>query len=404
MAMSDRATRRAFDTHGVVCKTHIGGQALIEGIMMRGRYNWAVAVREPSGDIYTEEHDLASGRERNTWMYWPVVRGVVAFVESLALGYRALEIAGAHAYDLDEDGGDDEAAPSGEAESVARPRSERPEAIPLGGSRVVVDDAARACGQAVQDDAEGSVRAEPSRDESQGGLGKGVMTVSMVLGLVLGVLLFAVAPAVVTNLLVGDYTKGTFAWNVVDGLIRVAIFLIYLAAISLMPDIRRMFAYHGAEHETIHCYEHGLELTPANAQTFPRLHVRCGTAFLLMTMIIAILVFTIVPVDRFIMLVGVTNGATRLAIVICSRIVLMPLVAGLAYEVTVKWAGNRPENPLVRVVLWPGLQLQRLTTNQPDEGMLECAIAAMGLVLERERAEAREAEVQAASAGEGVIG
>jgi uncharacterized protein YqhQ len=348
--MSDRAAHRAFDTKGVIRKTHIGGQALIEGIMMRGRYNWAVAVREPSGDIYTEEHDLTSGRKRNAWMYWPVIRGVVAFVESLALGYKALEIAGAHAYDFEEE--------AGPMEAVDPP----------------------------------SVQ-----DEDHAGLGKGVMTVSMVLGLVLGVFLFAVAPAVITNLMVGDYTKGTLVWNIVDGFIRIALFLVYLAAIALMPDIKRMFAYHGAEHETIHCYEHGLELTPANAQMFPRLHVRCGTAFLLMTMIIAILVFTLVPVDRFIAWTGVTNGVVRLMLVICSRVVLMPLVAGLAYEVTVKWAGNRPENPLVRVVLWPGLQLQRLTTNQPDEGMLECAIAAMGLVLERERLEAEKTGVQKTS-------
>jgi uncharacterized protein YqhQ len=214
------------------------------------------------------------------------------------------------------------------------------------------------------------------------------MTVSMILGLVLGVGIFVVLPAVITNLLVGDYGEKTLLWNIIDGVLRIAIFVFYIWLIGRMKDIQRMFAYHGAEHKTIHCYEHGLELTPANAQTFPTLHVRCGTAFLLTTMLIAILVFTIVPVGPLIDAMGVTNGILRLVLVIISRIILLPVVAGFSYEVTVKWAGSHPDNPLVQIVLWPGLQMQRLTTNIPDEGMLECAIAAMNCVLEREQLEA----------------
>lgn len=148
-----------------------------------------------------------------------------------------------------------------------------------------------------------------------------------------------------------------------------------------------MFSYHGAEHKTIHCYEHGLALTPENARSFPRLHVRCGTAFLIMVMIIAILVYTVVPLDALIAAWGFT-GPAAFAVLIVARIVLMPVIAGISYEITVKWAGSHPESPLVRVVLWPGMQMQRLTTNEPDDGMLECAIAAMKLVLEREEREA----------------
>jgi uncharacterized protein YqhQ len=145
-----------------------------------------------------------------------------------------------------------------------------------------------------------------------------------------------------------------------------------------------MFAYHGAEHKTIHCFEHGLELTPQNAASFPRLHVRCGTAFLIMVMIIAIIVYTVLPLDALIAALGVTDSVQMFILVIVARIILLPLIAGISYEINVKWAGSHPENPLVKVILWPGLQMQRLTTNEPDESQLEAAIQAMKLVLKYE--------------------
>ena len=331
--------REAQRTEGVLVQTHIGGQALLEGVMMRGRYNWAVAVRQPDGSIYTEQHDLASGKDRASWMRIPVIRGCVAFVESLALGYKALGIAADHAFDLSEEGGPAAADESGDAGSE--------------------------------------------------GVGQGMMVLSFLLGLVFAIVVFIVAPAALTNLIMGDYTAHTLAWNLVDGCIRVALFILYVWGISFMEDIRRMFGYHGAEHKTIHCYEHGRELTPENAQGYPRLHVRCGTAFLVMTLIVAIIVFSVVPVGPLIDQLGVTNPVARLVLVMVSRLVLLPLVAGVSYEVTVKWAGSRPDDPLVKVVLWPGMQMQRLTTRQPDEDMLECAIVAMQLVIEREVQEAQ---------------
>ena len=263
--------------------------------MMRGRYNWAVAVRTPDGSIYTEEHDLASGRAKNSWMYWPIIRGCTAFVESLALGFKALGISIEHAYDWDED----------------------------------------------EDDADDG--------KKSGGTGA-LMTLSMIVGIVLGIVIFVVLPAALSNLVLGEASMNSVAWNIFDGIVRVAIFILYIWLISLMKDIRRMFSYHGAEHKTIHCYEHGEALEPGVAMRFPRLHVRCGTAFIIM------------------------------------------VIAGVSYEVTVKWAGSHPDNKLVRVILWPGMQMQRLTTNPPDEGMIECAIAAMNLVLAREELEARKAE------------
>lgn len=327
-------TQRAFDEDGEL-KTHVGGQALIEGIMMRGRYNWAAAIREPNGNIYVEAHDLASGKDRNRWLYWPIIRGCTAFFESLVLGFKALSIASQHAFAGEDENGEEELE-----------------------------------------------------------FGSGAMAFSMVMGLVLGIVLFVVAPAIITNLLVGEYDDRTLMWNLVDGIIRVGIFVFYIWLIGQMKDISRMFEFHGAEHKTIHCFEHGLPLTPENARSFPRLHVRCGTAFLIMVMIIAILIYTITPLNGLIDAWGVHDTVPKLMLVMAVRILLMPLIAGVSYEITVKWAGSHPEKKLVRIVLWPGLQMQKLTTKEPDDEQLACAIAAMKPVLEREQAEAERKAMQ----------
>ena len=406
------AVKRAFAEDGAN-KTHVGGQALIEGVMMRGRYNWAAAVREPSGNIYIEEHDLASGKAKNKWLYWPVVRGCRAFVESLILGYKALEIAAMHAYGDEEEPGAkaEEASVNGAIskedasvdESVASEISgfswkndfgnpdEAIDALGAQRSLDIVVEANTAESGAVEPNAvepgAAARESDETRDGDDGGFGKREMAISMVLGLLLGVGLFIVAPAFIANVLVGEYDDKTLLWNVVDGIVRIVVFVFYIWLIGRMQDIKRMFSYHGAEHKTIHCYEHGLPLTPENARSFPRLHVRCGTAFLIMVMIIAIFVYTITPLNGLIAAWGVPDGPAKLALVIVARILLMPVIAGISYEITVKWAGSHPENPLVKVVLWPGMQMQRLTTNEPDDEMLECAIAAMQRVLEREERE-----------------
>lgn len=412
-ALSKRsAVKRAFAEDGAN-KTHVGGQALIEGVMMRGRYNWAAAVREPSGNIYIEEHDLASGKAKNKWLYWPVVRGCRAFVESLILGYKALEIAAMHAYGDEEEPGakaeevSENGAISKEGASVDESVASETngfswkndfgnpdEAIDaLGAQRsldIVVETNTAESGAVEPNAVEPGAAARESVetcDGDDGGFGKREMAISMVLGLLLGVGLFIVAPAFIANVLVGEYDDKTLLWNVVDGIVRIVVFVFYIWLIGRMQDIKRMFSYHGAEHKTIHCYEHGLPLTPENARSFPRLHVRCGTAFLIMVMIIAIFVYTITPLNGLIAAWGVPDGPAKLALVIVARILLMPVIAGISYEITVKWAGSHPENPLVKVVLWPGMQMQRLTTNEPDDEMLECAIAAMQRVLEREERE-----------------
>ena len=372
----------AFSADGdVLCRTHIGGQALIEGVMMRGRYNWAVGIREPGGGIYTEEHDLASGRDKNSWLRWPVVRGCTAFVESLMLGFKALNVATEHAYDWEET----------EEEREQRLKKEsRKKKVPVEELRAAEDaeEAGRAFDMAC--------KKEDAPDEELDVM----MTVSMVIGLIVGVAIFVIAPAALSNLVFGEAAMNTVGWNIFDGILRVLIFVAYIWLISRMKDIKRMFAYHGAEHKTIHCFEHGLALNAANAQLFPTLHVRCGTAFLIMVMLIAIFVYTVLgaPINALVDLTGVTEGPLRFVLVVLTRILLMPVIAGVSYEITVQWAGKRPNNPLVRVILWPGMQMQRLTTNPPDDSMVECAIAAMELVLAREELEAAKKQDTAASA------
>ena len=427
--------KRAFSDDGPL-KTHVGGQALLEGIMMRGKFNWAVAVRTPDGDIYTEEHDLASGKDKNAWMYWPIIRGCRAFVESLALAYKALEIAALHAFndEMPEDEEEPEnAAPVGASDDAAAELAseeavldevldpvDEPEPEPhtfswkddfgrpdtmidaLGAQRtleVVTDPEPMAVASEAEAEPQSIVSAagaavDFSGDDEPAGeevFGKREMAISMALGLVLGVVLFVVAPALIANLIVGEYDAHTLAWNIIDGIVRVAVFVFYIWLIGRMEDIKRMFMYHGAEHKTIHCFEHGLPLTPENARSFPRLHVRCGTAFLIMVMIIAIIVYTLTPLNALISAWGVPDGAPKLILVIIVRILLMPLIAGISYEITVKWAGSHPDNWLVKIILWPGMQMQYLTTNEPDDEQIECAIAAMKLVLEREEREAAAA-------------
>lgn len=318
--MTDTAAKLPID--GPIKHTHIGGQAVLEGIMMRGRYNWAVAVRTPGGEIHSEEHDLASGADKAEWMRWPIVRGCVAMVETLSLALKAFQVS---------------ASLMGETE-----------------------------------------------DEQLTGKEIGF---TMVLGVVLAAAFFIVLPAIVTSLLVGRPTVHPFQWNVIDGVLRVVVFFLYIWGIGRMSDIQRVFAYHGAEHKTIHAYEHDLPLEPEYIQRYGTLHVRCGTSFLLMVMVVAILVFSLVPVRLIAASLHLTGAASIVLVSIVSRLLLMPLVAGLAYEITVKWAGNHSENPFVRVLLWPGMQMQRMTTNEPDDGMIEVAVAAMRPIIEREQRE-----------------
>jgi uncharacterized protein YqhQ len=309
---------------GPITHTHIGGQAVLEGIMMRGRYNWAVAVRTPDGSIHFEEHDLESGKAKKSWMRWPIVRGCVAMVETLSLAMKAFSVS---------------ASLAGETEEEQLTAKE--------------------------------------------------ISITMILGAGLAIVFFIVLPAVLTTLMVGSAAANPFRWNIVDGILRVLAFFGYIWAIGRMGDIKRVFGYHGAEHKTIHAYEHNLPLEPELIQRYETLHVRCGTSFLLMVMILAILVFSLVPVRLIAASLGVDSRIGITLIAIAARLLFLPLVAGLAYEVTVKWAGNHSTNPFVKILLWPGMQLQRMTTREPSDDMVEVAVAAMVPIIAREEREER---------------
>jgi uncharacterized protein YqhQ len=298
----------------------VGGQAVLEGVMMRGVSTWAVAVRKPApdqlreggldageaarGEIEVVTRPLDSLLQRHRLLRLPIIRGVVALGEALAIGFKALNIS-ANAQ-----------VPEGEKE-----------------------------------------------------IGGFTWALTVVAGMALAVVLFFLVPVGLTSL-IKDFLDSAVLFWLVEGIVRTAIFLGYLWAVSRLPDLRRVFEYHGAEHKTISCYEAGLELTPENAQRFSRLHPRCGTSFLLVVMIVAIFVFAPIGLPEWYWLM-------------ITRVVGVPLIAGISFEL-IKAAGRNRHIPAVRALMWPGLQLQRLTTREPDHDQLAVAIAAMNAVLEHE--------------------
>jgi uncharacterized protein YqhQ len=313
----------------------VGGQAVLEGVMMRGISTWAVAVRKPSseqlaaggadskvgakGEIEVISEPLVSWAKRHRVLRLPIIRGVAALGESLKIGFKALGI-------------------SANAQIAPDEQGEKQE------------------------------------------IGGGMWAGTIVFALLFAVGLFFLLPAGLTNIF-SDEIPNSLAFVVIEKLVRIAIFLGYLALISRMPDLQRVFEYHGAEHKTISCYEAGEELTPANAQRYSRFHPRCGTSFLLFVMVVAIVVFA--PL-----------GKLDWHWLFISRVVGIPIVAGLAFEL-IKWSGKHRAKAWARVLIWPGMQLQRLTTREPDESQLEVAIAALDAVLavENPRAASEEDKV-----------
>jgi uncharacterized protein YqhQ len=300
----------------------IGGQAVLEGVMMRSPSNWALAVRKPDGEIAEVNQPIHSVMARHWFFRLPVVRGVIALGESLAIGFRALAISANYA--------------------------------------------------AQQEGEDGEVQTELSR---------GAIIFAFAIAIGFALILFKVTPALITSWLPIDAT-GWFV--VVEGLIRVGLFVAYLLVISLLPDLRRVFQYHAAEHKVINAYEAGEELVPERVQKFSLIHPRCGTAFLLWVMVIAIFVFAFL-------------GQPPLPWLIASRILLLPLIAGLAYEL-IRFAGKHTGNRALMTLLAPGLWLQRLTTREPSLDQLEVSISALKEVLQLEgrlTPEERQVEIMA---------
>ena len=288
----------------------LGGQAVLEGVMMRGVNTWAVAVRKPPeeqrelGDIAIQTFPIESWNRRKRVYGWPVIRGVVALVESLAIGIRALGI---------------------------------------------------------------SANAQLPGEEQEISGGAWIGTVAVAAIFAIG--LFFVVPVGVTSLVKHQLGSSVAFWAV-EGVLRTAIFLGYLLLLSRVKDLRRVFEYHGAEHKVISCYEASDELTPERAKLYSRFHPRCGTSFLLIVMIMAIFVFA--PI-----------GLPAWWILVITRIVGVPLIAGLSFEV-IKWAGRNRRRGWVRAIMYPGMQLQRLTTAEPDLAQLAVSIASLKAVLAKQ--------------------
>ncbi len=297
----------------------VGGQAVLEGVMMRGVHNWAVAVRRPDSTVQIDAFALPARAGRRRIRRLPLLRGVFALVESLRIGLRALSIA-AGAQLSEEDAG-----------------SEAPPA----------------------------------------GLSGGVWAGTIVIAIVFAVGLFFVVPVSITSVFRGALGSSWAFW-LVEGLIRSAIFLGYLALLARMPDLRRVFEYHGAEHKVISCFEAGDTLTPERAALYSRFHPRCGTSFLLIVMVVAIFVFA--PL-----------GLPAWWVLVLTRIAGVPVIVGLSFEL-IRWAGRNRARRWVRAIIWPGMQLQKLTTREPDLDQLAVAIASLEAVLARETPGSLDAE------------
>jgi uncharacterized protein YqhQ len=281
----------------------IGGQAVIEGVMMRSLTGYSVAVRQPDGGVAIKKDKLASITAKYKFLKTPVLRGSVVLIQSLILGIRALNY---------------------------------------------------------------SAAASTDSKEGQEEISNWAVAGSIGFALLLAVGLFVLAPLGLTNLIrrFAYPAMSNFEYNLIDGLLRALFFFVYIYSISLMDDIKRVFQYHGAEHKTVYTYEAEEDLTVANARGKSTLHPRCGTSFLLFVMAISILVFSLIP------------STAPFAVKVGARIVLIPLIAGLAYEV-IRFSARHLKNPVCRALIQPGLWLQRITTNEPDDKQLEIAIIAL---------------------------
>jgi len=288
---------------------HYGGQAVIDGVMIRGKEAVAISVRQPDGQLNVVKQPLASiykGRLRET----PLIRGIIALIETLVLGTQSLL----------------HSAQVAATEEVG-------EKIPTA-----------------------------------------VLWGTVAASLALGVALFFMVPLFATRYLIDPYIESALLSSIFEGLIRIGIFIAYLKLMSLIPDIRKVFAYHGAEHKTVNAYEAGVPLDVESVKMYSTAHARCGTAFLFIVLIVAIFVFALV-------------GQPSLWIRILSRIALIPVIAVISYEI-MKFGASHSRNPVVRVLLAPGLLLQTMTTREPDDSQIEAAISALNEVIEIDKAAA----------------
>lgn len=345
-------------------KTSIGGQALIEGIMMRGPKRTTMAVRRPEGDIVLESRDTDNSVK--PWMYRaPFVRGIFNFIDSMKQGYhclmRSAELAGL------EDSTDTKTAEKAPDE-ITEPNIKTPEAENI---------------------SNGDTKSEKKDDTIQPWMMNLIMVISTVLGVVLAIVLFKALPEAIyggLTKLIPALDGSGYGYSLLRalfvGVVKIVILVGYMLAVSLMKDIRRTFMYHGAEHKSIACYESGLELTVENVRLQRRFHPRCGTSFLILMVLVGVFITMFIPAKL------VEGTALNVLLRSLISIALLPLMMGIGYEL-IKLAGKY-DNALTRIISAPGMWLQHITTREPDDGMIECAIAALKDVIPGDGSDAWE--------------
>lgn len=323
---------------------HYGGQAIIEGVMMRGPKDFGVAVRRANGEIVTKKEDVESILGRFKWLNRPFLRGTLALIDSMALGMKALM------YSAD----------------IAMKD---------------IDNANKAEDPAPAEDVQVSAASDSPPAQEASKISDITISAIMVLGIALGLGLFLFVPTAIMTHVKSAYPMPPWQASAFEGLIKIALFLAYVVSISFLKDIRRVFQYHGAEHKTINAYEAGAPLTVEGVKPYSKVHVRCGTSFILVVLVTSIIVFVFVPWN---------NVFQRFLY----HLLLLPVVAGIAYEV-IKFAGKFKDSPITKLLTFPGLLMQRITTREPEPDMIEVAIKSLESVLERE-AERSQAEAQSA--------
>lgn len=311
------------------CPTKVGGQAILEGIMMKGADRTATVIRKPNGGLHMKVDPLKKG---GNWKNIPIVRGVLTFVDALVTGTSILMY-----------------------------------------SAEVLESFEDADGESVELD---RVTRWLEKHFGEKGALNVVLYLSVIMAVLFTVGIFIILPTALVSFC-KHFTTNGIVLNLIEGVLRILMFVVYIAAISRMEDIKRVFRFHGAEHKTIHCFENGLPLTPENAQSFGTLHPRCGTSFMMFVMVISLLLFSLLGWPGLLARIG-------------SRLLLIPVVAGLSYEL-LRWAG-RSSGMFVKIMSIPGLLLQKLSTEEPDEEQLEVAIAAMKEVLKKDEPRAYVAE------------
>ncbi len=334
-------------------KTSIGGQAVIEGIMMKGPKKTALAVRIPDGSIDIEYINEKHLKDKCAIFGWPIIRGVVGFVESMVTGYSALMKSA------------DKSGFTDLEEEDKKKSKKKPEEAPETAEEVKAEEAPNA-------------EEKPDEEKPKSRWDKLVaviMVVAAVLGVGLGVVLFMYLPSLVFDLINKAASGALFGWKAaIEGLLKMIIFFLYILLVSRMKDIKRVFSYHGAEHKTIFCYEKGLELNVENVRKQSRFHPRCGTSFMILMLVVGVLLGA--ALTWFIP--ELQHPSMRIPWV-SAKILMLPIICGIGYEL-LKWCG-RHDNFLTKIIAAPGKWMQRITTNEPDDDMIEVAIESLKAVL-----------------------